>query len=282
MCNSYSWISPIRNSFNCSFNKKHCEAQKEYLYWIAEEMQPFTSSVNPLITNLNGKLFKSNSFITHTNPFFTQLRRKWYPNGKKIIPIDLVLTPLTIAVWFWDDGSNNVENRSCCFCTNGFTKSDINIILEKLKFFGISGNIDSRKVIRVDAWSYKTLVDLVSPFMFWKCMEHKIAYREPKVIHCRDDVAEKVISLRAEGKKYKEIAKMVSVSEYVVHSIVKGKTKKHITGGAPNPKSGIKGVYWSPTKNSWYAAIRENKKLKYIGTYESVDLASIAIQQYKS
>ena len=39
------------------------------------------------------------------------LRDKWYPNGKKIVPTDLVLTPTALAYWYMDDGSANMRSK---------------------------------------------------------------------------------------------------------------------------------------------------------------------------
>jgi hypothetical protein len=44
----------------------------------------------------NGKKHRRVSFRTRLAPVFTAYRRKWYPEGRKIVPHDLRLTPL---VW---------------------------------------------------------------------------------------------------------------------------------------------------------------------------------------
>jgi hypothetical protein len=56
----------------------------------------------------------------------TQLRSKWYPNGVKIIPDDLVLTPEICYWWYLGDGSS--KNSSLALCTNGFTGEDVNFL----------------------------------------------------------------------------------------------------------------------------------------------------------
>jgi hypothetical protein len=61
-------------------------------------------------------------------PAFKPIREKWYPKGVKIIPSDLVLNPLIIAIWLCDDGSIKIQNEqriNIKFHTQGFTKDEV-------------------------------------------------------------------------------------------------------------------------------------------------------------
>ncbi len=57
-----------------------------------------------------------------------EYREKWYPDGIKIVPSDLVLTPISVKYWFWGDGSTSYikykNNKNAYvnlhFYTNGF------------------------------------------------------------------------------------------------------------------------------------------------------------------
>lgn len=62
------------------------------------------------------------------------LRRRWYPKGKKIVPQDTVLTPLTVRMWFIEDGSAIASNyvKNIELATNGFTKEDVRFLVVKL------------------------------------------------------------------------------------------------------------------------------------------------------
>ncbi len=44
-------------------------------------------------------------FTTRSLPIFTQYYDRFYQGNKKIIPSDIQLTPMTLAVWYMDDGS---------------------------------------------------------------------------------------------------------------------------------------------------------------------------------
>lgn len=74
-------------------------------------------------------------FRTRVSRVFTSYKQKWYPNGTKIVPRDLQLTPLICAIWFCDDGSviyKNKNNLRLQFATDGFTKSDVKFLAKLL------------------------------------------------------------------------------------------------------------------------------------------------------
>lgn len=40
-----------------------------------------------------------------------ELREKWYPDGKKVVPLDIQLDPIALAYWYMDDGSVNKRTK---------------------------------------------------------------------------------------------------------------------------------------------------------------------------
>lgn len=65
------------------------------------------------------------------------LRKKWYPNNKKIIPRDLELTPVTIRQWYIGDGCLNRPKRKgskpyITLLTCGFPTSDVLWLVKEL------------------------------------------------------------------------------------------------------------------------------------------------------
>lgn len=68
------------------------------------------------------------------NERFTDLRYKWYPNGKKIIPNNIKLTNITCLFWYVGDGGlvqNYVKKETSYLklSTQSFTANDIDTIL---------------------------------------------------------------------------------------------------------------------------------------------------------
>jgi len=82
---------------------------------------------------------KSNSLLTASHPDFEFLRAKWYygEGEKKKVPRDLVLTPLTLKVWYYGDGSIvRVKSSNSCtlrLSTDGFDVDDVEFLVDILK-----------------------------------------------------------------------------------------------------------------------------------------------------
>ncbi len=74
-------------------------------------------------------------FRTRVSEVFTPYKNKWYPNGTKIVPSDLKLTPLICAIWFCDDGSvirKSEKSLQLQLATDGFTKDEVEFLAELL------------------------------------------------------------------------------------------------------------------------------------------------------
>jgi hypothetical protein len=60
---------------------------------------------------------------TSCNIAFTDLRRRWYPKGKKTVPSDLQLTKTMCLHWYLGDGY--IEQGTVKFSTCGFTEAEV-------------------------------------------------------------------------------------------------------------------------------------------------------------
>lgn len=89
------------------------------------------------------KTYTSYTYRTFSNKMFTELRKKWYPNNVKIVPNDLILTPLMLAIWFQDDGSST--KYQVYFCTNSFSKEDCMFLVSKLEDLNIKSRVLTTK-----------------------------------------------------------------------------------------------------------------------------------------
>jgi len=71
-------------------------------------------------------------------------RDVWYPNDKKVVPIDISLTSLVCKYWFYSDGYTSYLNENCVIlglCTNSFTKKECLWLRRKLESLGFEFNI---------------------------------------------------------------------------------------------------------------------------------------------
>ena len=83
-------------------------------------------------------IYNSYKFRTQANIAFSKIYEKWYNNGVKIIPKDLILTPLTCLIWYIGDGclSNLKRSQEIILATNCFSKDEQEqILLPQLQKF---------------------------------------------------------------------------------------------------------------------------------------------------
>jgi predicted kinase len=124
-----------------SYRVARCEADAEYLQWQYDLFSDFCRSGvrhTPIPDKRTGKTYYRADFSTVCMDLFTRERRRWYPDGKKVVPRDVSLTPLSIAVWFCDDGClilPKMSNRShitVTFATHSFTNDDTGFLCDHL------------------------------------------------------------------------------------------------------------------------------------------------------
>lgn len=99
------------------------------------------------------------------------IRLKFYPNGKKIVPEDIELSPIMLRQWYIGDGSlihkKGNKHPYIVLSTNGFTNDDVDILISKLKKLTLkvtkgkaAGN---EYIIRVSAKSSRQFLDYIGP-----------------------------------------------------------------------------------------------------------------------
>ncbi|KKU60914.1 MAG: hypothetical protein UX85_C0006G0048, partial [Candidatus Beckwithbacteria bacterium GW2011_GWB1_47_15] len=139
---------------------------------------------------------------TNSHGYWRKERLRWYPNGKKIVPHDIKLTPMTLAVWYMDDGTLQKYKgapASIRFCTNGFDRSSIDILMTKLQELGFAPHLDKMKaveqfIIRLNRKDATAFLNVVNPYLpstmlrkkssdefntnLWKCGTPDIDYDE--------------------------------------------------------------------------------------------------------
>jgi hypothetical protein len=94
------------------------------------------STLHPLAArnytpDIKGRLIKqgpANLLYTVCYREFKPQLERWYPRqGKKVVPRDLTLTPLSVAHWLCGDGMRN--QGGIAFCTNSFSKEDVEYLV---------------------------------------------------------------------------------------------------------------------------------------------------------
>ena len=73
---------------------------------------------------------------------FLLFKKRWYPNGTKIVPKDIEFTPQTLANWHMGDGEYDPSTGRVAFSVNSFTTSDVEFIVDSLsEILGVSPKI---------------------------------------------------------------------------------------------------------------------------------------------
>lgn len=94
---------------NSRLRLEHGVGQKEYLFWKVNKLNRFFQGKPKYLERMHPvtkRMYKYWRHQSQSMPFLGKLRKIFYEDGKKIIPenISKFLTPLSIAVWYMDDG----------------------------------------------------------------------------------------------------------------------------------------------------------------------------------
>ncbi|OGE25921.1 hypothetical protein A3C26_03805 [Candidatus Daviesbacteria bacterium RIFCSPHIGHO2_02_FULL_39_12] len=167
----------MRIKKNAHLEINHCYAQRMLVDWMFSKFSSLVSTP-PKWRKGNGKR-EAYRFATQKLPVFTPFYNQFYKNGKKIIPNDLKLNSLSLAVWFMDDGSKTYS--SVYLNTQQFNLDEQIQLIGILKNqFGIEASLNKDKIyyrIRVRSQSIKKFIKLVEPFVL-----KEFRYKIPSVM----------------------------------------------------------------------------------------------------
>lgn len=169
---------------------EHSFKQVLYVEWFAKEFQEWIQTPpkkRSRMVTLHGKTksYDRIGFATLSSGAFRFFAQQFYPkNGiQKVVPklIHRWLTPLTLAVWFMDDGSiKSNAHRTIFMNTHGFSDADIERLQEALKQrYGIQTRVRVQKdgkQIYVLAETIDTFLTLIEPYVI-----PSMRYKIPKV-----------------------------------------------------------------------------------------------------
>lgn len=118
---------------------KQSEEKKEYVFWLYNQFAHITKTPPQLRTDTSQWYFGTRFFEN-----LEDFRRLFYVDRKKIVPeniTELFQSPLTLAVWFMDDGRLDFRAKSHYayhISTDSFMESEVRVLQELLlERFGI-------------------------------------------------------------------------------------------------------------------------------------------------
>lgn len=218
-----------------------------YVQWHVDQLSKYVNTV----LDISNTMY---SVRTSADPFFTELAKVWYRyDGKEFIrknnkiikrlPSNISLTPLSVTIWFMDDGCNVPENRCVDICTQSFEPIEVETLVDKLREIDILSHIylDSNKqpMIRVKTCSYLDFIEMVKSNIHWSCFLHKTAldkYTSPNkakgerigISKLKEKDVLVILDLREQKYTIKAISDRFAVSTATISNIVNGKTWKHV------------------------------------------------------
>ncbi len=153
-----------------------------YLQWLRNELISLECSELKPKKNYHQHLFR-----TRKSEELGRLRELFYPEGYKIIPknIHSLLThPLTLAVWYQDDGSLDARSKyhfNATFATHCFSFIDCQLLVDALhNNFGLDVRVNKctmrgklRYKLYVTAASMDRFIWLIKPYIV-PCFRYKI------------------------------------------------------------------------------------------------------------
>lgn len=163
------------------------------------------------------------AFRTRSYLYFTQERTRWYPQGKKCIPSDVILTPTSIAHWYFGDGMRGSKGYHARFATDGFPPEDVHLLAQRLsEVFGWTPTVDARNRILLthtaDRASLLVLVKDMTP----SCFQHKLSLHiKDKRFSLSEEEHDAFLQLRKDGWSYNRLAQRFALSKSGVQAICK-------------------------------------------------------------
>jgi hypothetical protein len=135
-----------RNGRNTRLKIDHSWDQEAFVRWKFRELQELDPSEPRLVVREDPRtrqIHRNLRFSTRTTPLLNSYHSFFYPEeGMKLIPphiLDTLISPLSLAVWYMDDGGRRSDCRSGYLNTNAYTPDDVEILKSCLDVrFGIS------------------------------------------------------------------------------------------------------------------------------------------------
>lgn len=151
----------------------HSYKQKSYVDWKYQKLKNICLSPPKKRSSNNGRT--AYRFFTKQHPYLTEMFYLFYNEKGKIIPSNIDIDKVTLAVWFMDDGS---KCRDSDFYLNSqqFDKDSQEILIKKLKEHNLMSSLNKDKDyyrIRFRLESVKRLKELIAEY-FIDDMRYKI------------------------------------------------------------------------------------------------------------
>jgi hypothetical protein len=161
---------------------KQCEFKKEYVFWLYEELKNLVRTP-PKQRKDNQQWY----FSTRSLEELDSLRILFYNERRKLVPLTiekLLVSPLSLAIWFMDDGTLDYRVKSHCsftLSTDSFSINEVRLLQEVLlKRFEIQSSIQTpssrgKKYVKLYIGKHgrENFLEIVKPYIL-SCFNYKL------------------------------------------------------------------------------------------------------------
>jgi hypothetical protein len=88
-----------------------------------------------VVDKRTGKSYEKIRFTTCTHPLFSEYHQLFYDAKRKRVPpelFNLLTNPLSLAVWYLDDGGMRTDCKAFRFYTNSFSREEVGLLQDIL------------------------------------------------------------------------------------------------------------------------------------------------------
>lgn len=167
----YLRIIPGRSDAFLEIN--HSIKAKDYVDFKFNSLKRISRSKPKERENNDGRI--AYRFFTKQHSEITEIYQKFYDNNRKIIPKDLVLNPVILAIWYMDDGSKS-RDRDIYLNSQQFSINDQKRLINALRKLKIKSRLNKDKKyyrIRILKESISSFMKIIEPHVI-SSMRYKL------------------------------------------------------------------------------------------------------------
>ena len=172
-------------------SRSHCSAQftygtkhLEYIRYISKILNSFGIKQGGRI---NKHLSKFGCYSYHYRSLsyaeLLPLHKEWYPEGKKVVPKNLKLTPLTCRQWYIGDGTLQGLKKTkpdIRLASQGFTVYDVEWLVDQMVNLGFRVTKTDNNKIHISVYSTEEFLEYIGSCPV-ECYKYKWNYWRGKV-----------------------------------------------------------------------------------------------------
>jgi len=155
----------MRSKYSARFN--YTSKYIEYADYVSHSLEMFGIKRSGKIIKYKNNQHGAIIFCYRSRDYaeLLPLRKKWYPEGKKIVPKDIKLTRLVSRQWYIGDGglyNAKQSNPYIGLATCGFTIKEVELLRYRLDSLGFKNTRNkSNNTIRISAYSVKDFLKYI-------------------------------------------------------------------------------------------------------------------------